>query len=155
MKSIALRKEKTMKELGEVIRIEGKNAIVRVNRSNACGTCTACSMGMENKKFIELTVSNTVNASEKDIVELDMETPNILLAAFIMYGIPLISMLFGVMLGYYVLFKENVLASVISAFVFLIISFVAIRLNEEKIKASSKFFPTISRKIPQEYTPIA
>ena len=136
MKSIALRKEKTMKELGEVIRIEGKNAIVRVNRSSACGTCTACSMGMENKKFIELT-------------------PNILLAAFIMYGIPLISMLFGVMLGYYVLFKENVLASVISAFVFLIISFVAIRLNEEKIKASSKFFPTISRKIPQEYTPIA
>lgn len=138
-----------MKELGQVISLDGKNAIVRVNRSSACGTCNACGMGCDDKKFIDLTVLNTVNAVEKDIVELDMETPNLLLGAFIMYGIPLITMLSAIMLSYYVIAKQNTLISCISGFVAVIITFAIIRLNEDKIKKSSKFLPSISKKLSE------
>lgn len=136
-----------MKELGQVIKIDGEKAIVRVNRSEACGSCNACSMGSSKKKFIDLRVENTVGAVEKDIVELDVETPNVLLGAFIMYGIPLISMLVGVLLSYYVIYKNNELMSCLMGFVFVVITFVIIRLNESKISKSSKFLPTISRKV--------
>ena len=143
-----------MRELGEVIKLDGNNALVRVIRSSACGKCNACGMGADGKKFIDLTVLNTVDANLHDIVELNMDSPNILLAAFIVYGIPLIAMLTGIVSGYYILFKENVLYSTILAFVMLGLSFVMIRLNEDKIKSSNKFLPTMSRKISDDYNSI-
>jgi positive regulator of sigma E, rseC/mucC len=143
-----------MKELGEVIKINKNIATVRVNRHGACGDCHACSLGLENRQFIELEVINTVNAKEKDLVELDVESTDILLGAFIMYGFPLITMLIGLCLSYMVFAKDNTLIATITAFGCMAVSFLIIRLNEDKIKSSTKFLPSISRKISDDLMPL-
>ena len=58
-----------MKEIGQVIKIDKNIATVRVNRHSACGECHACSLGMENRQFIDLEVVNSINAKEKDMVD--------------------------------------------------------------------------------------
>lgn len=143
-----------MKEVGEVIKIDKNIATVRVNRHAACGDCHACALGMENRQFIDLEVLNTVDAKISDIVELDSETNDVLLAAFIMYGFPLVTMLVGLCLSYYVFAKENTAVAAITAFVCMAVSFIIIRMNESKLKASAKFLPTITSKVNKELQPL-
>jgi positive regulator of sigma E, rseC/mucC len=143
-----------MKELGEVIKINKNIATVRVNRHGACGDCHACSLGLENRQFIELEVINTVNAKEKDLVELDVESTDILLGAFIIDGFLPITMLIGLCLSYMVFAKDNTLIATITAFGCMAVSFLIIRLNEDKIKSSTKFLPSISRKISDDLMPL-
>ncbi len=138
-----------MKEIGQVIKIDKNIATVRVNRHSACGECHACSLGMENRQFIDLEVVNSINAKEKDMVELDARTNNILLAAFIMYGFPLLTMLFGLCISFYIVAPNNTLVATIVSFVCMFISFVIIRLNENRIKSSAKFLPSIVKKVSE------
>lgn len=143
-----------MKEFGEVIKINKNIATVRVNRHAACGDCHSCSLGMEVRKYIDLEVNNSIGAKENEIVELDVESINILLGAFIMYGFPLITMLVGLCLSYFVFAKENTPVATIVAFVCMLVSFIIIKMNDEKMKSSNKFLPSISRIISNDYVHI-
>jgi positive regulator of sigma E, rseC/mucC len=71
-----------------------------------------------------------------------------------MYGFPLIMMLIGLCLSYMVFAKDNTLIATITAFVCMAVSFLIIRLNEDKIKSSTKFLPSISRKVSDDLMPL-
>ncbi len=132
-----------MAEVGQVIKVNEEIVKVRLNRQEACAKCGACSAGLESKDmFIE--ASNEANAIEGDWVEIQLKEENFIKAVAIMYGIPLIGLLFGLGIGSVIgqLFIPK-LADILGIIFGLGgagLSFLIIHLNESKFK-TDKFKP--------------
>ena len=124
-----------MREVGLVVNVEANNAYVQIDRKTACESCKACGLGTSDEKSIIVQAINNIKAQKGDIVELDLESPDVLLAAFIIYGIPLLALILGIFASYGLMLLTGV--------VFMIISFIIIRLNEPKLKESKKFSSTV------------
>lgn len=90
-----------MAEVGQVIEVKDTYVVVKLERSDACGKCQACTMG-ENSKEMILEAKNICKAKVGDLVSISLEQSNFLKAVGIMYGIPLIALLLGIGIGYVV-----------------------------------------------------
>ncbi len=135
-----------MREVGIVVDVEDNNAYVKIDRKTACENCKACGLGTSDEKSIVVQAINNIEAKKGDIVELDLESPDVLLAAFIAYGIPLVSLILGILLSYGIMKlvgHNSEVLMLVAGIVFMLISFVIIRLNEPKIKSSKKFSSTV------------
>lgn len=137
-----------MREIGKIIEIDNNIAKVLIKRNTACGSCGACQIGKDNLNMI-LSADNRVNGKIGDEVEIDLKTSNFLLATAIAYGLPLLSLLIGIVGSYYLLIaigftadKSQGLAAIIGLIV-LSISFLLIRANENKISSLKQFKPEI------------
>ncbi|HHW66977.1 MAG: sigma-E factor negative regulatory protein RseC [Epulopiscium sp.] len=129
------------KEIGKVIAIKDRYAIVSLTRNEACQKCGACSHGHRSEEMI-LEADNLCNAKVGDQVGIDLAYSDFLKATFIMYGLPLITLFLGFFVGYfgsnklgYVSIQEP--AGIIGAFIFMGITFLWIRLKEEKWKTQN------------------
>lgn len=135
-----------MREEGLVVNIEANNAYVKIDRKSACGNCKGCGLGTTDEKSIVVQAINVARAKEGDIVELDLESPDVLLAAFIIYGIPLISLILGIFISYgimKIINYESEVAMLSIGLLFMFLSFIIIKFNEPKIKSSKKFSSTV------------
>lgn len=132
-----------MAETGLVINKEDNIVTVKLERKEACAKCGACSASLESKEMI-LKAENKCNAKIGDTVKISLEQSSFLKAVFIMYCIPLISLLLGVGIGYLVSLQiglgNNEIIQVVFGLVMLGLSYVIIRLNENKWK-NKKFRP--------------
>ncbi len=90
-----------MREIATVIKTEKNKAVIRVERSTACGECGKCMVGKKNLN-IDATVDNILNAKVGDSVVAEMQLGGILSASWIMYAIPLLAFITGALLGYFV-----------------------------------------------------
>ncbi len=85
------------KVYGTVNKVKGDRAYVSIKRDSMCGdscaSCNLCAM-----KDTVLNVKNPVNAAKGDRVWVQMEAGG-LLAAFLVYGAPVIIILIGVILS--------------------------------------------------------
>ncbi len=84
-----------MKQMGKVIAVHEGSASVRFARSEMCGDCHACFRMGENETEIEL--ENTLGASVGDTVYIQLHESSVLKASLIMYGVPLLALLLGVL----------------------------------------------------------
>lgn len=140
-----------MGEIGQVISVKGKLAEVSLHRPDACGHCNACSIGVESKATV-LEVENICGAEIGETVEISLEESNFLLAVLIMYIIPLISLLIGIGLGYFIGDKIGIdqeLTALVLGFALLAITYVLIRKNEERFHV--KRFRPLAIKIVDDY----
>ncbi|SHJ50879.1 SoxR reducing system RseC family protein [Paramaledivibacter caminithermalis] len=140
-----------MKREGKVIAVNEKNATVKLMRHSACGDCGACQMGKENMN-IEIEALNTVGADIGDKVMVDMTTQDVLTAAFIAYGIPLIMLIIGIVGGKFILellgMKENIeLFAFVLGLVLMTITFFNIKKRDKKFKESKKYLSEITEII--------
>lgn len=139
-----------MIQVGKVVEVlDSKRAKVLMRKHAACGECGACQHGDENMKLNIIAV-NELNAKVGDIVEVNMETQNVLGAAFIAYVIPLFSMLLGIGGGSYLLKKMGVIVNleiyaVFIGFILMGIAFSAIKLREGSFKKDKRYIPVISK----------
>lgn len=86
---------------GMVKETKGNLLTVRIIRREACGECRACLSGMmENDMDIE--AKNLCDAEVGDWVELELQDNAFMNAVLILYGIPLVGFLAGILLGYFV-----------------------------------------------------
>ena len=136
-----------MKREGKVIAIRGEDATVALMKHSACGDCGACQMGKENMN-IKIEALNSAGAHVGDKVVVNMESTNVLSAAFIAYGIPLIMLLLGIVGGKFMLeifgIEKNIeLYSFLMGAILLIITFLGIRKNENNFKESKKYLSRI------------
>ena len=81
---------------------ESKNdlAIVKIQRKEACGECTACLSGM-TKTEMDIEAKNLCDAEVGDWVELELQENAFFNAVVIMCGLPFIGFIAGVVGGYY------------------------------------------------------
>ncbi|MCL2874090.1 MAG: SoxR reducing system RseC family protein [Defluviitaleaceae bacterium] len=91
-----------MGEIGLVVSASKESAVVKLKRSEACAKCKACTAGLMKHEMI-INAKNLCNAKEGDYVNIELESSEFLKAVFIMYGIPCVFFISGVLLGYYIL----------------------------------------------------
>ncbi|MCT4605408.1 MAG: SoxR reducing system RseC family protein [Marinisporobacter sp.] len=143
-----------MIQVGKVIEILDSNrARVLMQKHAACGECGACQHGQENMS-LKIIASNEVKAQVGDRVEVNLETQNVLGAAFIAYVIPLIALLIGIGGGSFLLkkigFKEHVETyAMIIGFFLTATTYTVIRLKERSFKKNKKYMPIISKIVEE------
>ncbi len=96
-----------MKQYGVVIDVNEDRVTISVPRSSSCGeNCGSCSGHCEISKM-EIDIENTLYAQIGDRVEIESETKEILGAAFLVYILPIVALLIGVIITYGVMAKMN------------------------------------------------
>ncbi|MFT9494612.1 SoxR reducing system RseC family protein [Anaerosolibacter sp.] len=139
-----------MIQTGTVIEtINGNKAKVHMKKHSACGDCGACQHGKENME-LNIVAMNEIGAKPGDFVEVNMETQNVMGAAFIIYVIPLLALVLGIGVGSYVLntigVQENV--EVYAAgigFVLTAIAYLMIKRVEGTFNKDKKYVPVVTR----------
>ena len=97
-----------MEQVGFVKKVNGEKVEVAVKRISACGdNCKSCG-GACNKPAHIVNLPNTVNAKVGDYVEIKGKTKNILKYAMIVYMIPFIMLLIGIVISMEVLKKLQI-----------------------------------------------
>ncbi|MCD8089635.1 MAG: SoxR reducing system RseC family protein [Clostridiales bacterium] len=133
-----------MAEVGKVIACEGDQVKLVLKRREACGKCRACTAGLTEKEM-EMKARNLCGASVGDNVEVFIEQTNFLKAVIIMYGIPMVMFLAGVIIGYYggqYLGMSNPnIAAIVLGVVLTAATYVIIHLNEDKW-SNGEFLPS-------------
>ena len=89
---------------GIVHEIKDDLAFVKIHRKEACGECRACFSGM-TKSEMDIEAKNLCDAEVGDWVELELQDNAFFNAVVIMYGLPFIGFIAGVVLGYFGLAK--------------------------------------------------
>ena len=86
-----------MDEPGIVESITGDKAEVRFEKSEACQRCRACRIAGDGSMKAE--VANPIGAKEGDRVRCAIEGSAVAKAAFLVYGVSLIALFFGLFVG--------------------------------------------------------
>jgi sigma-E factor negative regulatory protein RseC len=132
-----------MKELGEIVKLEGKQAVIRIQRSSACKQCGACQLGCHRDEML-LTIPNRLGGKPGDMVELSLDSVQVLKASAIIYLIPLLALIAGVALGY--LFSRRIsinsqLAGALGGLIFTTAAFIIIRTIDPLLRKNNNFTP--------------
>lgn len=140
-----------MNEQGYIVEIvDSVTAKLKLKRHSACASCGKCATTSESKDII-VEVDNTIGAKVGDRVEVNMETVNVLKAAFIAYTIPLAALLIGTVGAFYILSYMNINnIEVISGGVgltFTLLSFLMLKKNDSKFRESKEYIPIVTRVI--------
>ena len=144
-----------MNQQGYIIEIvDNITSKLKLKRHSACASCGKCATTSEEKDII-VEVDNTIGAKVGDRVEVNMETINVLKAAFIVYTIPLIALLIGTVGTFYILnainFNRNIeIISAIVGLIFTIIVFLILKKNDNKFRDSKEYIPIVTRVIVRE-----
>lgn len=79
-----------MEQIGEVVELSGRQALVRIKRTSACGeNCSSCSGECKPSSSV-VRATNGLSAKVGDTVKLQMNTTAFLILAFIGYIFPII-----------------------------------------------------------------
>lgn len=127
--------EESLSAVGTVHEIKGDKAAVVFKRSKACGDCHACASFGDGNSVIEL--ENTLGAKVGDRVRIELHSGAVFKASLILYGIPLIALLLGVLLGSRISDLAGALIGIGAA----VAALIAIRLFEPRIRRKHSFDP--------------
>ena len=89
---------------GLVHTVKDDLVIATIQRKEACGECRACLAGM-TKHEMDIEAKNLCDAEVGDWVELELQENAFFNAVVIMYGLPFIGFIAGVVGGYYATVK--------------------------------------------------
>ena len=121
-----------MKEIGTVERIDKGFLWVRVNRKSACGeNCATCKGGCVPTERT-VCVKNTKKCRVGDKIILELETKKVMGAAFLVYILPLLSLVLGYFLGEYFFKSEG--KAIITGVILMALSFIPLRVFDKKSK---------------------
>lgn len=129
-----------MEQIGEVVELRGRRALVRIRRTSSCGeNCSSCS-GQCTPTSTVMEVTNGLYAKVGDTVKVQMNSASFLFLAFIGYIFPIL-----VCIGVYFLamhFFDNVMiadaAALISLIAVLILFFIVDKLPRKSTRFSSR-----------------
>ena len=127
-----------MAEKGLVMQEKGDSLVIKMKRKEACAKCRACVAGLTEKDMI-LEAKNMCRATVDDWVEVEISESGFLFAVGIMYGIPLIALLAGILIGNFVLapmlsFINPDVTSFFTGLVFTGLAYLWIRSQEDRWK---------------------
>jgi sigma-E factor negative regulatory protein RseC len=129
-----------MAEKGQVLEVLSDGCVsVKLTRTEACAKCGACAVAGED---MIVKARNPDHALPEQWVSLELAPNRFLYAALILYGIPLVALFIGAIVGYYVAEYLNAgggsaLAGFATGLVFTAISYWAIHGREKRLNKSS------------------
>ena len=134
-----------MERLGEVTKVDGKWLEITFCRPSDCEKCHAC---MGGDKMTTLRLAGTANVGDKALVELPDST--ITQASLLAYGLPLIGLIAGMLLGDKLIPLENSLDALIGAVIGLALPLAWLLMSEKKRRTNPRWTPQIKRIIPMQ-----
>lgn len=134
-------KEENIYHQGTVICVENDYATVRFQRNSMCNHCKICKSIDDNS--VCAVVLNKIKAQEGDVVIVDFPGKKLIKASVVLYLIPLLVFLIGLILGHLI----NEMVSAIMAVCGCGLSFFIIRYIDRKVKTNNSYLPYISSVI--------
>jgi len=137
-----------VEQCGVIVGLDNGNAIISVKRDTACGKCKVCLSGSQEDVLIK--IPNDVNGQSGDIVGIDIEPSKLLQAATIVYFIPLVGLILGVLTGIRIAPEINLdseLSGVAGGILFTMLTFFGIKLIEPYFRKRACFTPKIVYKL--------
>lgn len=134
-----------MERLGEVTKVDGKWLEITFCRPSDCEKCHAC---MGGDKMTTLRLEGTANVGDKALVELPDST--ITQASLLAYGLPLIGLIAGMLLGDKLIPLENSLDALIGALIGLALPLAWLLMSEKKRRTNPRWTPQIKRIISMQ-----
>ena len=128
-----------MLDKGRVLKAEGDMASIEVASSAACAGCGACHKESSGKMLLE--AENPVGAKAGDMVEVEVSSAARVLGPFIVFGIPIVLFIIGIVAGS--LISEN--AGIALGLIFLLASSIFIKLIDRYASKQKKFRNRIIR----------
>lgn len=120
-----------MKQTGIVFELNDDKAKIIVTRLAACGSsCESCSAHCGENKQEYINVKNDIGLKIGDRVEITTDSKAVLKYIALVYGLPLIFLISGVLIGMLLNLKE--MYSLLVGFVFMIVSFIFIKTIDNK-----------------------
>lgn len=120
-----------MKQTGIVFELNDDKAKLLVTRLAACGSsCESCSAHCGENKQEYLNIKNDLGLKIGDRVEISTDSGAVLKYISLVYGLPLVFLIAGVLIG--MLFNLKEMYSLLLGFVFMTISFVIIKSVDNK-----------------------
>lgn len=144
-----------MNQQGYIIEIvDNKTAKLKMQRHSACASCGKCQTLSSESKEILVEVDNSIGAKQGDHVEVNMENMNVLKATALAYLVPLIFLLVGTIVSYFMLdmiiSTQGIIVELISGIIgimLMLLSYVILKRNDSKFRDSRKFIPVITKII--------
>lgn len=144
-----------MNQQGYIIEIvDDKTAKLKMQRHSACASCGKCQTLSSESKEILVEVDNSIGAKPGDHVEVNMENMNVLKATALAYLVPLIFLLVGTIVSYFMLdmiiSTQGIIVELISGIIgimLMLLSYVILKRNDSKFRDSRKFIPVITKII--------
>ena len=129
-----------MEQIGEVVEIRGKQALVRIQRTSACGeNCAQCEGGCKPTSSV-ISATNGISAKVGDTVKIQMNSLAFMSLAFIGYILPIL-----ICIGTYfaaMAFTDNIViadaAAIISLILVLVIFFIIDKLPKKSTVFTTK-----------------
>ena len=138
-----------MAETGSVIDVDGNKVLVKLQRTEACAKCRACSVGMETQDML-IKAYNQCDATIGDTVEIALEETNFIAAVMIMYGLPCAALVIGTVVGIFgtklMGLGYNELIGFIFGILCVIATYVWIK-SKENFWKSKNFVPKAVKKV--------
>ncbi len=139
-----------IQEVGVVQGIEGEYALVQTERTGACDHCSSkemCGMG-EGGDYAVVRALNTAGAKDGDTVKIEVPEKSFLKATFLVYMVPVISLVAGGIIGGalhpYIgesMTKDSL--SALTALIFLVLSIFFVKSVSRKIDKDTRYIPKV------------
>lgn len=149
-----------IKKTGVVKAVRGHMAVVLTSLEPACESCKAkdaCTSLGGGGANAEVKARNTIGAEAGDLVTIAMTSSSLLKATFLVYMLPILALIVGIVLGHLLseltALDKNVL---VASFGLLAFSgtFIWLRKKGDKISSTQEYIPKIiSKKTPQKAIP--
>ena len=126
-----------MSEKGRVIEVKENDLLtISMTRKEACAKCRACIAGMTEQEMI-IEAENNCFAEVGDWVDVEISPDGFISALFIVYGLPLIGFMVGLIPSYFILKAVGLgnagdVLSFVIGLLFTGIVFLWIKKNEER-----------------------
>ncbi|MBN2793882.1 MAG: SoxR reducing system RseC family protein [Clostridia bacterium] len=120
-----------MKKFGVVVHQNDNSAVLRIARSTSCGgNCNKCGSHCAEQSKIEINIENKLGAEIGDYVEVESTSKRILGTAFLVYIIPVLTLILGMLLSNKIFNTSNELIALLFGLVMMFIAFIGIHLYD-------------------------
>ena len=137
-------------EQGIVEKIHKNTATIKVMKSSACKHCSSKDLCNVSDKNMLIEVKNSLNAKEGDQVEVSVPEGTFIKLSLMVYMFPIVALLTGAFLGNYLSalwHTDQSATAAITGALFLIASFLCLKLYDRKKKIGDKYYPRMTRII--------
>ena len=134
---------------GSVTKIYSYNAWVKCTKSAACESCSAksfCDTAGGSDDDVEVEAINVAGAKVDDRVTISFETSSLLKVSFLVYMIPVLFLILGVVIGdkiAAILNYDQSIFSVLAGFLFLFAAFFFVKTKGKELSMKEAYQPKI------------
>ena len=90
-----------MQKSGKVIEKTGDEVTIEFKRTSACGNCKACKT-FEDASYATIHIKTKSDAEIGDTVDINMSSKQFVLSVLILYGLPLVALIVGALVGTFI-----------------------------------------------------